>query len=421
MDSNLPRDAALAGVRVIDLTTVVFGPYAVQTLGDYGADVIKIESPTGDGTRFNGPAHEPGMSSMFLGSNRNKRSVVLDLKQSAGCKALLALCDTADVFIHNIRPHKLAALGLSPQVLRARNPRLIFVGLHGFGEEGPYAGAPAYDDTIQALSGAADLVRRQSGTPGYLPTVMADKIAAQMAVHAVLAALFQRERTGRGQTIEVPMFEAVTSFLLVEHFFARQLQDGSTPTQPAEEDLGYPRSLAPWRRPYLAADGYVCIMPYTDENWRRFFVAAERSDLLADERFQSIAGRSRHVSELLGCMGEIVARKSIAEWMSLCSELDIPCAKLNRLEDLENDPHLRAVGFFQSLQLDASTHLRFPRFPLRLSDSRVAPKPPPRLGEHTAEVLGALGLPEAVLCQVLPAPMPEPAPRATADDLAGRS
>jgi crotonobetainyl-CoA:carnitine CoA-transferase CaiB-like acyl-CoA transferase len=396
-------DAALRGIRIVDLTTVVFGPYATQTLADYGADVIKIEPPEGDGTRFNGPAHEAGMSSMFLGSNRNKRSVVLDLKQPAARAALLALCDTADVFIHNIRPQKLVKLGLSAATLRLRNPRLVFVALHGFGEGGPYAGAPAYDDTIQALSGAADLMRRQSGTPGYFPTVAADKVAGQMAVHAVLAALFQRERTGRGQAVEVPMFEAVTSFLLVEHFFSRHLEGAEGETEPATaEELGYPRSLAAWRRPYRTTDGYVCIMPYTDENWRRFFATVDRGDLLRDERFQTIAGRSLHVAELLTLVAGIVETRASSYWLSLCGELDIPCARLNGLEELESDPHLRAVDFFQSVPFGENTSLRFPRFPLRLSASRVEPKTPPRLGEHTAEVLSTLDLPPEVLSQLLP-------------------
>ncbi|MBS0428878.1 MAG: CoA transferase [Proteobacteria bacterium] len=398
---SIAEDAALKGIRVIDLTTVVFGPYATQTLAEYGADVIKIESPEGDGTRRNGPAVEPGMSSMFLGSNRNKRSVVLDLKRPAAREALLALCDTADVFIHNIRPQKLERLGLSSGLLRARNPELVYVGLHGFGETGPYAGEPAYDDTIQALSGAADLVRRQMGEPGYLPTVMADKIAGQMAVHAIIAALFQRERTGQGQSVEVPMFEAVTAFLMVEHFFARQLQNSAAPAPATEEDMGYPRSLAAWRKPYRSADGYVCIMPYTDENWRRFFVATGRSDLLSDARFQTLAHRSRHVAELLELVGGIVVSHPTAHWLDLCRGLDIPCARLNRLEDLEDDPHMQAVAFFQALPFDATTQLCFPRFPLRLSASHVAPKLPPRLGEHTAEVLSALDLPADVLGELL--------------------
>ncbi|WP_104654760.1 CaiB/BaiF CoA transferase family protein [Ralstonia insidiosa] len=395
------HDAALKGVRVIDLTTVVFGPYATQTLADYGADVIKIETPEGDSMRHNGPAHERGMASIYLGSNRNKRSVVLDLKTAAAREALLALCDTADVFIHNIRPQKLAKLGVSAEVLRERNPRLIFVGLVGFGEGGPYAGAPAYDDIIQALSGASDLVMRQTGAPGYFPTVAADKISALMAVQAVTAALYQRERTGRGQVIEVPMFEAMTSFLMVEHFYQRQIQPSEGPTPADRGQLGYPRSVDSWRRPYRTANGHACIMPYTDENWRRFFAAVERPDLAADTRFQNMAGRSQHIGALLEEMAGILEAQTTEYWIDLCTSLEIPCARLNRLEDLEADPHLQAVGFFESLPFDTGTRFRFARAPIRMSDSYVAPTVPPRLGQHTEEVLQPLGLPDTVLQAVL--------------------
>lgn len=401
MNHAQPHDAALNGVRVIDLTTVVFGPYATQTLADYGADVIKIETPEGDSMRHNGPAHERGMASIYLGSNRNKRSVVLDLKTATAREALLALCDTADVFIHNIRPQKLAKLGVSAEVLRARNPRLIFVGLVGFGEGGPYAGAPAYDDIIQALSGASDLVMRQTGAPGYFPTVAADKISALMAVQAVTAALYQRERTGRGQVIEVPMFEAMTSFLMVEHFYQRQIQPIEGPTPADRAQLGYPRSVDSWRRPYRTANGHACIMPYTDENWRRFFAAVERPDLAADTRFHNMAGRSQHIGALLEEMAGILEVQTTEYWIDLCTSLEIPCARLNRLEDLEADPHLQAVGFFESVPFDTGTRFRFARAPIRMSDSYVAPTVPPRLGQHTEEVLQPLGLPDTVLQAVL--------------------
>jgi crotonobetainyl-CoA:carnitine CoA-transferase CaiB-like acyl-CoA transferase len=274
--------------------------------------------------------------------------------------------------------------------MQARNPRLVFAELHGFGEQGPYAGAPAYDDIIQALSGAADLVLRQTGEPGYFPTVAADKISGMLAVQAVIAALFQRERTGLGQVIEVPMFETVTSFLMIEHFYARHLAEGDA-AQP--EELGYPRSLTPWRRPYRTADGYACIMPYTNENWRRFFEAIGRADLARDERFTSIAARSRHVAELLAIAGEIVRSQPTDHWLALCERLDIPCARLNRLEDLEHDPHLQAVEFFQRIESpEGGPSYRFPRFPVRMSRSAVPPTMPPRLGQHTHEVLSTLAL-----------------------------
>lgn len=401
MNPSPAPDAALRGVRVIDLTTVVFGPYATQTLADYGADIVKIEAPEGDSTRYTGPAHEDGMSSLFLGVNRNKRSVVLDLKQAAAREALLALTDAADVFIHNVRPQKLAKLGLTPEILCARNPRLIFVGLHGFGEGGTYAGLPAYDDIIQALSGAADLMNRQSGRPGYFPTIAADKTCGQMAVHAILAALFQRERTGQGQVIEVPMFESTVSFLLVEHFYARHLRGEGHADEATADDLGYPRTLASWRRPYATADGFACIMPYTDENWLRFFTTAGQPALARDPRFKDIASRTRNIAALYALTGAIVEQQTTAHWLALCASLEIPSAAINRLEDLENDPHLRSVDFFQTLTDADNRAYRFPRAPVKLSRSSVATTAPPHLGQHSEEVLGALGLAPEVLRQAL--------------------
>ncbi|MDO9283603.1 MAG: CoA transferase [Aquabacterium sp.] len=408
-DNPSSANAALAGVRVIDLTSVVFGPYATQALADYGADVIKVEGPEGDSTRRIGPAREPGMASIFLGANRNKRSVVLDLKSDAGRAALLALTDSADVFIHNVRPQSLQRLGLSAEVMRARNPRLVFVGLHGFGEQGPYAGAPAYDDIIQALSGAADLIHRQSGQPGYFPTIAADKVCGLTAVHAVLAALFQRERSGQGQVVEVPMFESMASFLLVEHLYARHLQTGPDAGAPTAADVGYPRSMARTRRPYRTADGHACVMPYSDENWRRFFAAVERPDLAADPRFATLSLRTRHIEDLLVQLTAIIEQQPSAHWQALCERLDIPFAPINRLHDLEHDPHLQAVGFFQTLTDHDGQDLRFTRPPVRLSASQVPATLPPRLGQHSAEVLGSLGLAPELLAQLL-SPAPGAAP-----------
>lgn len=380
----------LDGVRVIDLTTVVFGPYATQTLADYGADVVKIEAPSGDSTRFTGPGADTAMGSLFVGTNRGKRSVVLDLKSPGDLDAFLRLCETADVFVHNVRPAALARLGVSRETLWRANPRLILAELTGFGGGGPYAGHAAYDDIVQALSGAADLVRRQTGAPGYVPTVFADKIAAQMAVHAVMGALLLRARTGRGHCVEVPMFEAVTSFLLVEHFYARHFaaDDGSTP---AAQALGYPRTLAASRRPYRTTDGHVCVMPYTDENWRRFCDAVGEPRRLEDPRFQGIAQRTRHIDALLSWLSAVVATRSTRHWVELCRAHDIPCAPVNRLEDLESDPHLRAVGLFDAAA--PAGEPRGVRNPVMLDGRPLRSGPPPKLGEHTHEVLAGLAPP----------------------------
>ena len=381
--------AALDGVRIVDLTTVIFGPSATQVLADYGADVIKVEAPGGDSTRQTGPSAEPGMASLFLGSNRNKRSVVLDVKTAEGLTTLLALVDGADVFIHNIRPQKLSALGLDDVTLCKRNPRLIYAGLHGFGMDGPYAGRPAYDDVVQSLGGAADLGRRQTGVPRYMPTVLADKIAGQMAAHAVLAALFQRERTGKGQFVEVPMYECLVNFLLIEHFCARHIV-GEDHREAVTDDLGYERTLAEWRRPYQTLDGYVCFMPYGDRDWRRFFAAVDLGHLSDDPRFATIGERTRNIAQLYQLLEKTMARNTTAHWLDLGARLEIPCSAVNRLEDLERDPHLDAVKLFGILPMCAGWDYRYVRSPIRLADSQTPPRRPPRLGEHTQEILDEL-------------------------------
>lgn len=393
----MPSPAALGDVKVLDLTTVVFGPSATQALADYGADVIKVEGPEGDSTRHTGPALEAGMSSLFLGSNRNKRSLVLDLKTDKGRAVLDRLTTWADVLIHNIRPQKLQALGLDPCKACERNPRLIYVGLHGFGEDGPYAGRPAYDDIIQALSGAADLGRRQSGIPRYMPTIMADKVAGQMAVHATLAALYQRERTGRGQYIEVPMFECAVQFLLTEHLAAGHLIPAGVDGQAADESYGYRRTMAAWRRPYATTDGFVCFMPYNDRNWRDFFVASGRDDLLGDPRYANIAARTEHIEQLYALLEAEIAKWSSDHWLELGERLGIPCSVVNRLEDLERDPHLQAVGMFGQLEAGEQWSMRFVRNPVRLKESEVTPVMPPRLGQHGPQVLQELGFDPAFL------------------------
>ena len=381
--------AALDGIRVVDLTTVVFGPSATQVLADYGADVIKVEAPGGDSTRHTGPTAEPGMASLFLGSNRNKRSVVLDLNKPEDHASLLTLVDGADVFIHNIRPQKLVARGLDSGTLCARNPRLIYAGLHGFGMDGPYAGRPAYDDVVQSLGGAADLGRRQTGIPRYMPTVLADKIAGQMAAHAVLAALFQRERTGKGQFVEVPMYECLVNFLMIEHLYARHIVRGEDSPARAD-DLGYTRTLAEWRRPYRTLDSYVCFMPYGDRDWQRFFAAAGLHHLAADPRFITLSARTRNIADLYRLLEETMIGETTAHWLELGARLEIPCSHVNRLEDLEEDPHLKAVGLFGTLPAGADWDFRYVRSPVLLAGSRTTPSLPPRLGEHTREVLDSL-------------------------------
>ena len=383
----------LAGIRVLDLSTVVFGPLASQVLAGYGAEVIKIEPPGGDSTRYTGPAAEPGMAALFLACNHSKKSVVLDLKQPAAQEALHALLAGADVLMYSMRPQKLAALGLDHELLRSRYPGLVFVGLHGFGEAGPYAGRPAYDDIVQGMSGLADLMQRQTGEARYLPTIAADKTCALVAAHAILAALFVRERSGRGGFVEVPMFETMVGFNLVEHLYGMHFM-------PALSSAGYPRVLAPWRRPYRTLDGHVCMMPYTDAHWRRFFDAVGRADLAQDARFADQAGRTRHIADLLEILSQHVAQHDTAHWLRTCEALEIPAAAVARMDDLPQDEHLQAVDFFAQVQDEVMGELRFPRSPVRLDGKPGPVTMAPRLGQHTLELLRAAGLGDETLTRL---------------------
>jgi crotonobetainyl-CoA:carnitine CoA-transferase CaiB-like acyl-CoA transferase len=388
------KSGPLEGIRILDLTTVMLGPYATQILGDYGADVIKIESPDGDSTRTTGPTIEPGMAATFIGVNRSKRSIVLDLKQAAAREVLLDLTETADVLIYNMRPQKMASLGLTPESLRKKNKNLIVVAIHGFSEEGPYAGRPAYDDIIQGLCGLASLSQLQGHEPAYLPTVVADKTCALFASQAVLMALVARARTGEGAYVEVPMFEAMVNFTLVEHFYGAHFS-------PPVGDSGYTRLLTASRRPYRTSDGYVCIIPYGDHHWRRFFTETGQAELMDDVRFSTMTERTHNIDALYSLLAETVKQRSTFDWLATCERLDIPAAPLNRLRDLQNDPHLLAIGFFQTVNDERMGNLVMPGPPLRFDGVVVPPNVPPRMGEHTVEVLRDAGFPQSRIQNLL--------------------
>ena len=383
--SAVPAARPLAGIRILDMTTVMLGPYATQMLGDYGADIVKIESPGGDSTRATGPAMEPGMAATFIGANRSKRSVVLDLKQTAAREALMLLIDSADVLVYSMRPQKMEALGLAPDVLRARNPKLVVVAVHGFAEGGPYAGRPAYDDIIQGLCGLASLSELQGGEPAYMPTVICDKACALYATQAILIALVARGRSGLGSYVEMPMLEAMVNFTLVEHFYGQHFR-------PPLGEAGYSRMLTVWRRPYRSSDGHVCIVPYSDQHWRRFFTEAGRPEVMADARFQGMAARTRNIDALYAELAACVVERSTAQWLAACEQLDIPAAPYNRLADLERDPQLAQTGYFKTLADPAMGTLVMPAAPLKFNGATARPTLPPRLGQHTVEVLAQAGL-----------------------------
>ncbi len=383
----------MSGLRVLDLTTVVLGPYATQILGDLGADIIKVEQPEGDTTRHTGPAKNNGMAALFIGINRNKRSVVIDLKTDAGRKALDKLIETSDVLIHNIRPQKLAKLGLSPDALLKTHPRLIYVSINGFRQSGPYAGKPAYDDIIQGACGISSLMAQLTGEPLYAPTIIADKTCGLIAAQAVLAALLHRERTGEGQFVEVPMFEAMVGFVMTEHLY------GSTFDPPLSRP-GYTRVLAPFRKPYPTANGHICVMAYTNVQWKAFWSAVGREELICDPRFATMKVRSENIEILYDTAGSSLNAQPTEYWLELFDRIGVPAMAVNDLDALLKDPHLAAIDFFRRFDHPTEGTLLLTDSPVVYSRSPANLKRlPPRLGEHSREILEELGLSMAEIAE----------------------
>jgi crotonobetainyl-CoA:carnitine CoA-transferase CaiB-like acyl-CoA transferase len=384
-------DGPLAGIRVLDLTAVVLGPMTAQYLGDMGADVIKIEPPEGDITRSIGARRSPGMGALFLANNRNKRSVVLDLKRKDGQAALRTMALTSDVLLHSVRAASAARLGLSYESLAAENPGLVYCHVKGFSDVGAYAGRPAYDDIVQSLSGLAMLQTIAAGEPRYVPSIIADKITAVHAAYAIMLALFSRERTGRGQSVGVPMLETMVAFNSAEHL-------GGCVFEPPEGKMGYEPVRQGMRRPFRTRDGWLCVLPYTDTNWRRFFELAGRPELAADPRYGTQQGRQKNLELVLGELARQLATRASAEWIAALGEADIPFAVVNDLEDLLHDPHLESIGFWQLLEHPSEGRLRLPANPIELSATPPSIRRlPPRLGEHTAEVLASFGFDAAAI------------------------
>jgi crotonobetainyl-CoA:carnitine CoA-transferase CaiB-like acyl-CoA transferase len=374
----------LAGVRVLDLTTVVMGPFATQLLAELGADVIKVEPHDGDNMRHPAPMRNPGMGYIFLNLNRGKRGIVLDLKKPQGHEALMRLIPQTDVLVYNVRPQAMARLGLSYEDLREVNPKIIYVGAYGYSQRGPYAAKAAYDDLIQGISGIPSLVKKSgAAAPSYAPVNLADRVTGLHAVYAVTAALFHRERTGQGQSVEVPMFESLAHFVLGDH-------SAGLTFDPPSGDAGYARLLA--RKPYQTSDGYLCILVYNDKQWKGFADSIGQPDLMQDPRFATQANRARHISEIYAWLAGVIRKRSTAEWMALMEKADIPVAPVNDVSDLVADPHLCATGFFSMEEHPSEGRLRTMRTPTNWSDSPPGPqRHAPRLGEHSAEVLREAG------------------------------
>lgn len=384
----------LNGIRVVDLTTVMFGPYCTQIMGEMGAEVIKVEPPDGDIGRQTGFSRTKGMSTAHLMKGRNKRSLVLDLKQAAGLDALRRLTQTADVFVHNMRPQAARKLRIDYDCVAAWQPTIIYAAAVGFGADGPYGERPAYDDLIQGMSGVAGLYGMATGEPRYAPTVMADKTSGLFLLYAISMALFHRERSGEGQQVQVPMFECMVSFMMNEHMQARTFE-------PAAGPAGYQRLLTPHRRPYPTADGYICVMPYNNRHWQRFFDLIGRPELKSDSRFIEQAARSQNIDALYAIVAENMRAHTTSEWLSLLGKADIPCGPMNTPDDLFDDPHLQAVGMFPVINHPSEGPLRHIKVPVKFSKTPGGlQRHADRLGGSSAAVLSELGYSESQIAEL---------------------
>ncbi|MGE0153682.1 MAG: CaiB/BaiF CoA transferase family protein [Reyranellaceae bacterium] len=377
---------ALDGVKVIDVSSILMGPFAAQLLGDMGAEVIKVEPPAGDNMRGVGPMRTPGMGPLYFHSNRNKRSIVLDLKHPKGREALLRLARDADALLYNVRPQAMARLGLAWPDLQAVNPGLVYVGAFGFGQDGPYAARPAFDDLIQGISSVPSLVARVGdGVPRYVPIAFVDRYVGATVANAILGGLVHKLRTGQGQAIEVPMFETLVQFVAADH-------SGGHTFDPPLGPPGYPRSLAPERHPFATSDGYVCAMIYTDKHWRSFFDLIGKPQMMRDPRFASITVRTEHAREIHAMLEDELRQRSTAAWLQAFETADIPATPLHTLESLPEDPHLKAIGFFQWVDHPSEGRVRMTRPPSKWSQTPLSVRRlPPRLGEHSFEILAEAG------------------------------
>jgi crotonobetainyl-CoA:carnitine CoA-transferase CaiB-like acyl-CoA transferase len=383
---------------VLDLTTVVMGPYATQILADFGADVIKVESPEGDNMRWVWPFRNPGMGHIFLNANRNKRSIVLDLKQPEARDACLAIAKSCNVLVYNIRPQAMARLRLSYEEVKQVNPRIIYVGCFGYSQRGPYAAKAAYDDLIQGAAGVPWLLKKQgSETPRYAPIIIADRSVGQQVASAVSAALYHREKTGKGQRVDVPMFEHLLQIVLGEHL-------GGYTFEPQLGEPGYARMLSPDRRPYQTSDGYVCVLIYNDKQWKAFFALLGKPQMASDPDFATAEGRSRNYDRIYGLVADEMKRRSTQEWIEALEHADIPVQRMNSLDDIMADPHLAATGYFRTVEHPTEGRIMSMAVPSEWSES-----PPeyrrhaPRLGEHTREVLTEAGYSEEQIKHLLSA------------------
>ncbi len=376
----------LAGVKILELTAVVLGPWACQILADMGAEVIKIEPPYGDSNRSLGASRNPGMAALYLTCNRNKRSLMLDLKKPGAREAVMKIARDVDIVIHNNRPQVMTKLGLEYKDFKEVNDRIIYCGTYGYGKDGPYGEKGALDDSIQAISGIAWLTNMVLGEPRYLPTIVCDKTTALNVVYAVTAALYSREKTGQGQEIEVPMFESMVYYNMAEHLWGQTFD-------PAIGTAGYKRLMSYHRKPYKTKDGYIAILPYLDAHWHKFCTLAGREDLLDDARFATLADRVANIDDTYEETAKTMVHRTTQEWLDMFGATSVPTNAVNTLDGIIDDPHLKEVGFWQELDHPTEGKLRMTRFPVNFSGTPAENRRhQPVLGEHSTEILLEAGL-----------------------------
>ncbi len=375
----------LHGIRVLDLTSVVLGPLATRILGDYGADVIKVESPSGDMMRANGVSRHEGMSSIFLGLNRNKRSLSIDLRKSEGAEVLARLMPTTDILVHNMRAEAIERLGFGYAAVAAIKSDIVYCAATGFDQSGPDKNKPAFDDIVQAASGLAAIASMGRDNPAYVPTLVADKTVGIAVVNAILAAMLHRARTGEGQYVEVPMFETFTDFVLVEHL-------GGKTFEPPAGPAGYARLLGGGRKPSPTKDGYIAMLPYTGRHWITFFKAIRRPDLAATLQVEDERQRNANIRALYSVLAKVTPHRTTADWMAICERLDIPASPLTSLDDLPDQTQLKSVGLFQAMDHPTEGTLNYVRPTVKFARSPASVRAPaPRLGNHSREILREAG------------------------------
>ncbi len=391
MISDLP----LSGLKIIDLTNIIMGPYTTQLLGDLGADVIKVEDVNGDMTRNIGIQKSPDMASMYLGVNRNKRSITLDLKKNISKKVLWKLIKNSDVFIHNMRPQKITRLGFTPMKIKKKNNKMIFVGLYGYGKSGVYTGQPVFDDIIQGQSGLASLYQLGKKDPLFVPSVIADKTIGLLASTALLAAYIKVLKKGEGSCVEISMFEGMVSYVLLEHQYGQIFF-------PNRGKTGYPRLLSKNRRPYKTKNGYICILPYTDKQWLNFFEIVKKKKFINDKRFSDIKARSKDINLLYKLIKESVREKTNEQLCKVLKKNDIPHGVVNTLENLQKDKHLKKVNFFRKIVHPSEGSLVLPDTGIKInSKSLPIRKHQPSLGENSKEILEEIGYNSAEIKKIL--------------------